>query len=324
MAMNPLLTIADLRVSFTTPEGVVPAVRGVDLVLRAGESLALVGESGAGKSQIFQAALGLLPANGRASGSVFFDGQSLLDCDTRTLNRLRGDRIGMIFQDPMSALNPYLSIGRQLTEVLQVHRGLGAREAARQATAMLAAVRIPEPARRLRQYPHQLSGGQRQRVMIAMALLCDPALLIADEPTTALDVTVQAEIMALLQQLRRSRGAALVLISHDLGLVAGVCERLVVLYAGRVVEQGPTATLLRAPHHPYTRGLLAASPAVARPVDGRLPSIPGQPPNAGELPAGCAFRPRCAVASAVCAERDPPLGARAPEHAVACHWHPPA
>ncbi|MGF1547664.1 MAG: ABC transporter ATP-binding protein [Thiotrichales bacterium] len=314
-----LLTLADLRVDFATPEGLVPAVRGVDLELRAGESLALVGESGAGKSQIFQAALGLLPPNGRATGSVRYAGEELLGRAPRVLNRLRGDRIGMVFQDPMSALNPYLSIGCQLTEVLQVHRGLDHREAWRQAAAMLEAVRIPDPARRLQQYPHQLSGGQRQRVLIAMALLCGPELLIADEPTTALDVTVQAEIMALLQDSRRSRGAALVLISHDLGLVAGVCERLAVLYAGRIVEQGATAEVLRAPRHPYTRGLLAASPAVAAPTSGRLPSIPGQPPNPRALPSGCAFRPRCSAVLPICSVQAPSLCSCAPGHAVACH-----
>ncbi len=316
--MNDALSIQDLRVTFATPEGPLPAVRGVSLRLRRGEALAIVGESGAGKSQLFQAALGLLAPNAETSGRVEFGGVDLLSCGRGALNRVRGERIGVVFQDPMTALNPYLTVGRQLTEVLQVHRGLKRAAARARALAMLSAVRVPDPARRLDQYPHELSGGLRQRVMIAMALICDPEVLVADEPTTALDVTVQAEIMALLDGIRCERGTALALITHDLGVVGDHCEWIAVMYAGILVETGPTAEVLGMPAHPYTRGLLAATPALAKPQGGRMPTIPGQPPDPRALPRGCPFRPRCAVAVAACGEREPALVEWGGGRAAAC------
>lgn len=257
--MIPLLSIQQLQLCFNTPDGVVEAVRGVDLQLAAGETLAVVGESGAGKSQLFHAVMGLLPRNAQARGSVQFSGTELLNQPPRVLNQYRGKRMAMIFQDPMTALNPLLTIGRQLTEVLEVHQGMGAKAAQQQALTMLEQVRIPDASRRLHSYPHELSGGMRQRVMIAMALLCEPDLLIADEPTTALDVTVQSEILALLRDIRAQRQMAMVLITHDLPLAGGVCDRIAVMRHGQVVETGTVNTLFHQPQHVYTRELLLAS-----------------------------------------------------------------
>ncbi len=257
--MIPLLSIQELQLCFNTPDGVVEAVRGVDLQLAAGETLAVVGESGAGKSQLFHAVMGLLPRNAQARGSVQFSGTELLNQPPRVLNQYRGKRMAMIFQDPMTALNPLLTIGRQLTEVLEVHQGMGAKAAQQQALTMLEQVRIPDASRRLHSYPHELSGGMRQRVMIAMALLCEPDLLIADEPTTALDVTVQSEILALLRDIRAQRQMAMVLITHDLPLAGGVCDRIAVMRHGQVVETGTVNTLFHQPQHVYTRELLLAS-----------------------------------------------------------------
>lgn len=257
--MIPLLSIQQLQLCFNTPDGVVEAVRGVDLQLAAGETLAVVGESGAGKSQLFHAVMGLLPRNAQAYGSVQFSGTELLNQPPRVLNQYRGKRMAMIFQDPMTALNPLLTIGRQLTEVLEVHQGMGAKAAQQQALTMLEQVRIPDASRRLHSYPHELSGGMRQRVMIAMALLCEPDLLIADEPTTALDVTVQSEILALLRDIRAQRQMAMVLITHDLPLAGGVCDRIAVMRHGQVVETGTVNTLFHQPQHVYTRELLLAS-----------------------------------------------------------------
>lgn len=257
--MIPLLSIQQLQLCFNTPDGVVEAVRGVDLQLAAGETLAVVGESGAGKSQLFHAVMGLLPRNAQARGSVQFSGTELLNQPPRVLNQYRGKRMAMIFQDPMTALNPLLTIGRQLTEVLEVHQGMGAKAAQQQALTMLEQVRIPDASRRLHSYPHELSGGMRQRVMIAMALLCEPDLLIADEPTTALDVTVQSEILALLRDIRAQRQMAMVLITHDLPLAGGVCDRIAVMRHGQVVETGTVNALFHQPKHVYTRELLLAS-----------------------------------------------------------------
>lgn len=254
----PLLDIHNLQVRFNTPEGQVEAVRGVDLQLESGATLAVVGESGAGKSQIFHAVMGLLPRNANASGQVFFTGTDLLNQPAKTLNQYRGKRMAMIFQDPMTALNPLLTIGRQLSEVLEVHQGMGAKTARNQAIAMLEQVRIPDATRRFHNYPHEMSGGMRQRVMIAMALLCEPQLLIADEPTTALDVTVQSDIMALLRDIRASREMAIVLITHDLPLAGGLCDRVAVMRHGQVIETGVTESLFHQPQHPYTRELLGA------------------------------------------------------------------
>jgi oligopeptide transport system ATP-binding protein len=254
-----LLSIQSLQVSFKTPEGLVEAVRGVDLQLAAGETLAVVGESGAGKSQLFHAVMGLLPRNALASGTVQFAGTQLLNQPPHLLNHYRGKRMAMIFQDPMTALNPLLSIGRQLTEVLEVHQGMNAKQARDNTITMLEQVRIPDATRRFHSYPHELSGGMRQRVMMAMALLCEPELLIADEPTTALDVTVQSEIMALLRDIRATRSMAIVLITHDLPLAGGLCDRIAVMRHGKVVETGEVHTIFQQPQHPYTRELLLAS-----------------------------------------------------------------
>ena len=302
-----LLEVRDLRVGFDTPAGEVQAVRGLDFALDAGQTLGIVGESGSGKSQTALALLGLQPRRARLSGSIRFEGQELLGAGEDMLNRVRGRRIGLVFQDAMTSLNPYLSIGAQMAEVLVQHQGLSRRASLAECARMLDAVRIAEPQVRLRQYPHELSGGMRQRVLIAGALLCRPALLIADEPTTALDVTVQAEILALLQELQAQLGMALLLISHDLDVVADICERLLVMYAGRVVESGPAAQLLAAPRHPYTRGLLACRPRLDLAPGAALQPIAGQPPDPARLPGGCAFHPRCPNAVAICTGQVPEL-----------------
>ena len=259
MTKQLLLDIQSLNVQFKTPEGQVDAVRRVDLSLYAGESLAVVGESGAGKSQLFHAVMGLLPRNAVTCGSVKFCGVELLNQPTRTLNQYRGKSMAMIFQDPMTALNPLLTIGRQLTEVLEVHQGMKLQAATRIAITMLEQVQIPDATRRFSSYPHELSGGMRQRVMIAMALLCEPQLLIADEPTTALDVTVQSGIMALLREICIERGMALVLITHDLPLAGGLCDRVIVMRHGQIVEQGSAENIFYHPQHSYTQDLLSAS-----------------------------------------------------------------
>ena len=304
--MTTLLEINDLRVDFATPEGPVRAVRGVDLGLDAGQTLGIVGESGCGKSQVFLAAFGLLAGNGRAAGSVRIAGREVLDRPPE-LAALRGDRMAMIFQDPMTALNPYLRIGRQLAEVLEVHRGCDRREARRRAVEVLQNVGLAEAERRLDMYPHEFSGGMRQRVMIAMALLTEPALIVADEPTTALDVTIQAQILELFHELRGRADSAIVLISHDLGVVAGLCQRIAVMYAGRIVETASAAQLLDRPAHPYTQALLAAMPRLDRPVEQALATIAGQPPDlAAELP-GCAFAARCHLAEPACSTQRPAL-----------------
>ena len=256
--MTPLLSIQHLSITFNTPDGTVQAVQNIDLAIHAGETLAIVGESGAGKSQIFQTVMGLLPANAVATGSITFADMQLLGQSMRVLNQYRGKRMAIIFQDPMTSLNPLLSIGRQLTEILEVHQGLSAREARLRSIAMLKQVRIPDAKRRFNSYPHELSGGMRQRVMIAMALLCEPDLLIADEPTTALDVTVQSEIMALLREIQSKRNMAIILITHDLPLAGGLCDTIAVMSQGKLVEQGRFEQVIRHPEHTYTRQLLAA------------------------------------------------------------------
>ncbi|HJP22369.1 MAG TPA: ABC transporter ATP-binding protein [Alphaproteobacteria bacterium] len=304
--MTEILEISDLRVDFATPEGPVRAVRGVDLDLNAGQTLGIVGESGCGKSQVFLAAFGLLAGNGRAAGSVRIAGREVLDRPAE-LAALRGDRMAMIFQDPMTALNPYLRIGRQLAEVLEVHRGCDRREARRRAVEVLQNVGLAEAERRLDMYPHEFSGGMRQRVMIAMALLTEPALIVADEPTTALDVTIQAQILELFHELRGRADSAIVLISHDLGVVAGLCQRIAVMYAGRIVETATAVQLLDRPAHPYTQALLAAMPRLDRPVEQALATIAGQPPDlVAELP-GCAFAARCHLAEPACSTQRPAL-----------------
>ncbi|PRY93075.1 oligopeptide transport system ATP-binding protein [Hasllibacter halocynthiae] len=309
----PLLEIDDLAVTFATPGGDVRAVDGVSLSVDEGGATAVVGESGSGKSQTAFSVLGLLAKNGRATGAVRWDGEDILNAPDRRLRTLRGEEIGIIFQDPMTSLNPFMRVGSQLAEALTEHRGVSRREAEREAGRMLDAVRIPDAKARLRQYPHEFSGGMRQRVMIAMALLNRPRLLIADEPTTALDVTVQAQIMELLADLRREFGMALLLITHDLGIVAGACEETVVMYGGRVMEKGPTADLFAAPTHPYTVGLLAAVPRIDG--DGDLAAIPGDPPDMSRPLPGCPFTPRCPLAHAPCPTVRPPMDGRRACHA---------
>ena len=313
-----LLNIQDLKVSFTTPEGEVNAVNGLNLSLNEGETLAVVGESGSGKSQTAFATMGLLAKNGRATGTINFDGQNLLGMSTRALNKVRSQQIGMIFQDPMTSLNPYLRISEQMAEVLTLHKGMSKRDAITESVKMLDAVRIPDARNRITNYPHEFSGGMRQRIMIAMSLLCRPRLLIADEPTTALDVTVQAQIMQLLGDIRREFGTAIILITHDLGVVAGFCDRTLVLYGGQVMEEGQTETVFANPTHPYTLGLLQAVPRLDR-EDLELATIAGEPPDMSRLPAGCPFSPRCAVAMDRCATQRPALETLEAGHRRACH-----
>ncbi len=313
-----LLDVRDLRVTFDTPEGEVRAVSGIDFTLEPGDALAIVGESGSGKTQSVMALMGLLAENGRASGQALFKGNDLMQMGAAELNRYRGSRIAMIFQDPMTSLNPYLSIEQQMVEVLVHHQGLGRQEARGQAIEMLRAVRIPDPEQRIRQYPHEYSGGMRQRVMVAMGLLCEPDILIADEPTTALDVTVQAQIARLMAELRRQSNTAVVLITHDLGVVAGLCDRVLVMYAGEVVEFGSVEQIYYRPRHPYTRGLLESVPRLDHVGDTDLHAIPGNPPNLLKLPAGCSFRERCTEAFDACREK-PMLEKREDGSLVRCH-----
>ncbi len=318
-----LLEVEDLSVKFKTPEGDVTAVNGLSFSLERGQTSGIVGESGSGKSQSMLALMGLLAANGRATGRALFNGQDLLAMPAPDLNRIRGNRIAMIFQDPMTSLNPYLTVERQMTEVLELHKGLTRRSALQLAIQTLEAVRIPDAARRIRMYPHEFSGGMRQRIMIAMALLCQPDLLIADEPTTALDVTVQAQTMALLRDLQHEFGTAIVLITHDLGVVAGLCDQVMVLYGGRIMEQASAESIFYRPTHPYTLGLLGAAPRLEQDEE-TLIAIPGAPPNMAHLPAGCPFSERCAFVMDRCVQQRPPLVPSSTDGAVlrACHRDP--
>ena len=302
----PLLEVNHLSVKFQMADSQVTAVNDISFSLESGQTLGIVGESGSGKSQTVLGMMGLLANNGQATGSVKFEEQELLGMPLKALNKIRGNRVAMIFQDPMTSLNPYLSVERQLTEVLEFHQGMSRQAARAGALRALDAVKIPDAARRMRMYPHEFSGGMRQRVMIAMALLCRPDVLVADEPTTALDVTVQAQIISLLRELQRDNGTAIVMITHDLGVVAGLCDKVIVLYGGRVMEQGTADAIFYQPSHPYTIGLLAAIP---RPdlTDRPLVAIPGVPPNMAHLPLGCPFSERCPVADAQCADVRPRL-----------------
>jgi oligopeptide/dipeptide ABC transporter ATP-binding protein len=315
-----LLTVHDLRVAFATEAGPARAVDGVSFTVDAGETVGLVGESGCGKSLTALSLLRLVPDGGRiAPGSrITFEDHDVIAMPERALRALRGNRIAMIFQEPMTALNPVLSVGDQVAEVVRVHTNANAHEAWTRAVDMLARVGIPDAAARARQYPHELSGGMRQRVMIAMALILEPALVIADEPTTALDVTIQAQILELLRDLRDRTGMALLLITHDLGVVAEMASRVLVMYAGEVVEEAPVALLFDAPGHPYTEGLLAAVPTLDTTRE-RLQTIPGTVPAATAWPAGCRFRDRCAHAWERCATEPPALAQLGPAHRVRCH-----
>jgi peptide/nickel transport system ATP-binding protein len=323
-APAPLLEIDDLRTWFFTTDGVTRAVDGVSLAVGAGETLAIVGESGCGKSVTALSVLRLIasPPGRVVGGAIRYAGRDLLALSPAEMRAIRGNEISMIFQEPMTSLNPVLRIGRQIAETLVEHEGLANAEAERRAVDMLRLVNIPEPERRARQYPHELSGGMRQRVMIAMALACQPKLLIADEPTTALDVTIQAQILDLMRELKAKTGAAIVLITHDLGVVAEMAERVVVMYAGRKVEEAPVARLFARPHHPYTRGLLASVPRLGSSLAGgdrgRLAEIQGVVPSLREEIVGCAFAPRCGFATERCRRETPTLDAQAPGHLAAC------
>jgi peptide/nickel transport system ATP-binding protein len=318
-----LLSVEDLRTHFFTRDGIVRAVDGVSFTVARGETLAIVGESGCGKSVTSLSILRLIasPPGRTVGGRVMFEARDLLRLPVAEMRRIRGDAISMIFQEPMTSLNPVLTIGRQITEVLALHRGMSREDAARRALEMLRLVHIPEAERRIGQYPHELSGGMRQRVMIAMALACEPRLLIADEPTTALDVTIQAQILDLMRELKSRTGAAIMLITHDLGVVAEMAQRVVVMYAGRKVEEAPVADLFARPRHPYTRGLLDSMPKLrARGEARRLAEIPGTVPSLMEPIPGCTFAPRCPFAAERCRREFPPLEEKAPGHVAAC-WY---
>jgi oligopeptide/dipeptide ABC transporter ATP-binding protein len=313
-----LLEVRDLSVSFQTPRGPVPVLDGVSLSVGEGEIVGLVGESGSGKSVTALTILGLLGEQGRVDGGeVRLDGRDLLPLSEREWLRVRGRQIAMVFQEPMTSLNPLLPVGFQVAEVLEAHLGLGRREALARAAELLRDVGIPDPGRRAQDYPHQLSGGMRQRVMIAMAMACRPRLLIGDEPTTALDVTIQAQILALLRDLGRAAGTAVLLISHDLGVVAAMASRVVVMYAGQVVEEAPARELFSEPRHPYTRLLLAMVPGV-REKRPRLSAIAGSIPAPAAMPVGCRFHPRCPDAIPLCREAAPTLDAHGPDWKVRC------
>ncbi len=316
--MSALLSVENLDVAFNTRAGAVPAVRGLSFDIGAGESVGMVGESGSGKSLTVLALLGLLPANARVGGRADFQGRDLLAMTAAERCHVRGSQIALVFQDSMTALNPHLSIARQMTEVLENHRGASHREARAECARMLDAVHIADAATVLGRYPHELSGGQRQRVMIASALLCRPRLLIADEPTTALDVTVQAQVLKLFAHLRREFNLALLLVSHDLGVIAELAARVLVMYAGRLVESGGTAAVLAQPGHPYTRALLEARPRLDGAPRSVLKAISGQPPDPRRPGPGCAFEPRCPRAAAVCRTAPPPLETAGHGRARAC------
>jgi len=320
----PLLEVENLQTHFRTPDGVNRAVDGVSFHVNAGETLAIVGESGCGKSVTAMSILRLIPEPpGKIAGAIRLNGKNLLELSDREMRQIRGNDVSMIFQEPMTSLNPVLTVGRQIGETLRLHQGLSKQQAEERAVEMLNLVGIPEARRRVREYPHQLSGGMRQRVMIAIALACNPKLLIADEPTTALDVTIQAQILELMRDLKHRVGAAIVLITHDLGVVAEVAERVVVMYAGRKVEEAAIGPLFRSPRHPYTQGLLGSMPKLGSSLDGeetRLAEIPGLVPSLKKKLDGCVFASRCAYATDLCRTVAPALEEKAPGHVAACHY----
>ena len=325
---RPLLSVQELQTQFATPGGVVRAVDGLSFDVGAGETVAIVGESGCGKSVTSMSILRLIQEPpGRIGGRILFEGRDLLQVSEAEMRRLRGNTISMIFQEPMTSLNPVLTIGRQIGEAVRLHEGASASQAEARAVEMLTLVGIPAPARRVREYPHQLSGGMRQRVMIAMALACNPKLLIADEPTTALDVTIQAQILDLMRDLQARLGSAILLITHDLGVVAETAQRVVVMYAGRKVEEAPVAELFANPQHPYTRGLLGAVPRLGSASEtgvkagrSRLAEIPGLVPSLRQRIVGCAFAGRCQSATDLCRAVAPAVAEKRPGHYAACHY----
>lgn len=318
---NNLLEVSDLRTYFHTEDGVVKAVDGVSFKLKRGATLGIVGESGSGKSITNLSIIRLVPTppGEIVSGEVKFGGQDLLKLSDADIRKIRGRRIAMVFQDPMSSLNPFMKISRQLMETTQLHLGHTKQQAREHALKMLETVGIPDAHERLDSYPHEFSGGMRQRVMIAIALSCEPELLIADEPTTALDVTIQAQILELIKTLKRVTGASVILVSHDLGVVAGMTDQLIVMYAGKVFEQGPTRELFALPGNPYTKGLLRSVPDPTA-EQGKLYQIPGQPPDVAHLPPGCPFAPRCERAEEICHREFPPFVELTAEHYSLCHF----
>jgi len=319
-----LLEVENLQTHFRTPEGVNRAVDGVSFTVEAGETVAIVGESGCGKSVTANSIMRLVPQPpGSIAGAIRFEGRDLLKLSEPAMRKIRGDDISMVFQEPMTSLNPVLTIGRQIGEPLRLHQGLTRNQVEQRVVEMLSVVGIAEPRRRAGEYPHQLSGGMRQRVMIAIALACRPKLLIADEPTTALDVTIQAQILSLMADLKQRFGSAIILITHDLGVVAEIARRVMVMYAGRKVEEAPVAELFRSPRHPYTRGLLSAVPKLGSSLadaQTRLAEIPGVVPSLKQRIAGCVFASRCALAADLCRRVAPALEEKAPAHFAACHF----
>ena len=318
---DPLLVVEDLSTTFSTGRGPIRAVEHVDLTLRRGRTLGIVGESGSGKSVLSRSIMGLVPSYATRTGSIRFDGREMLDADTKVLREVWGAEMAMVFQDPMTALNPVQRIGNQITESIKEHLDYSKTQRRETAIALLRSVGIPEPERRLKQYPHELSGGMRQRVVIAIALACGPGLLFADEPTTALDVTVQAQILDLLESQQRERNMAVVLVTHDLGVVATRADDIAVMYAGRIVEQAPTETLFRKMRHPYTEALLRSIPRLDLPSHTRLEAIGGRPPDLLNPPTGCRFAARCAYAQDRCREEEPPLLDDGDGHLYRC-WFP--
>ena len=318
--MVSLLEVKDLKTHFFTEEGVVKAVDGISYDLEAGETLGLVGESGCGKSVSALSLMRLIPdPPGKiVDGEILFEGEDILKIDTENMRRIRGSKIAMVFQEPMTSLNPVLTIERQLTETLELHKGMARAEARREGVALLARVGIPDPNQRIKQYPHQFSGGMRQRVMIAIALSCNPRLIIADEPTTALDVTIQAQILELMKSLTAEFGVSLIIITHNLGVVARYADRVNIMYAGKIIERGSAQEIYSNPRHPYTVGLLKSVPRLDQPRRSKLEPIEGQPPDLIHLPEGCAFRPRCHWAVDKCSREVPPLMRVGEVHWSAC------